>query len=139
MKKILFAAIAALLCLALAACTSGGGNEATTVPSNTERTTRSEEEIRNNNMSVLARIGFEELMNYVNLSEAYGVEIPIGENDTVGDIIAFVESEGGALATNNIRSDARFFDYVKLNPDAEKGSGKYILRDDVNWIDAFAE
>ena len=143
MKKILAAVSALLIVLSLAAC-SGSDGTATTAKSETPsesilKTTKSQEEIEQNNRKVLARIGFEELMNYINMCEAYGVEIPIENGETVGEIIAHFEDEGGSFSLNNVKTDAVFFDFAKENPDFENGTGKYVIREDADWLSIYTD
>ncbi|MBR5272125.1 MAG: hypothetical protein IKU25_01845 [Clostridia bacterium] len=133
MKKIL----AFILVVAVMACFAACGSDTdTTTTITTVPTTLSQADA---NRVGFAKLGFEELMNYLNICAAYGVPIEVNDNDTIDDIIARIRQAGGEVAANNILTSKKFFDYAKKNPDVENGTGVYVIREEADWLALYVD
>lgn len=133
MKKIL--AIVIVLCVLMCAAACGSETDVTTTTENTTTTLSQADQ----NRIGLAKIGFDELMSYLNICAAYGVNIEIGADDTIDDVIAKIRDMGGDVAANNILTSKKFFDYAQNNPDVANGTGVYIIREDADWLGLYVD
>ncbi len=133
MKKIL--AMVMVLCLMMCAAACGSETENTTT-TETITTTLSQED---HNRIGLAKIGFDELVSYLNICAAYGVEIEVNADDTIDAVITRIRDMGGDVAANNILTSKKFFDYAQNNPDVANGTGVYIIREDADWLALYVD
>lgn len=133
MKRILLVALALCLLLCLAGCSNGGDTTTTTT---TEPTTENAEL---ENKRVLARIGFEEIMGYLNTCAEFGVPLEVNEGDTIDSIVTTLRNEGSYIPVNNIDVSKKFFDYAIVNPDYGSGGKLYISREDADWLTLYVD
>ena len=134
MKRIFAFALVIMVLLSFAGC--GGDTNQTTTTTEPVSTTLS---TADHNRIGLAKLGFDELMSYLNICAAYGVEIEVNADDTIDDVIAKIRDMGGEVAANNILTSKKFFDYAQNNPDVANGTGVYIIREDADWLALYAD
>ena len=133
MKKFLLFIMAVCLLLCFAGC-----NDDTTDNTTTNPVTTTVNAADANRMG-LAKIGFEELMNYLNICAAYGVPVDVEADDTISDIVASLRSDGSDVAINNINESAKFFDYAYENPDYGNGGGLYLPKENADWLALYVD
>lgn len=133
MKRILLVIMAVCLLLCFAGCNGDNTDNATTNPVTTTANAADANRI------ALAKIGFEEIMNYLNICAAYGVPAEVNADDTIGDIVARLRSDGADIPVNNISQSAKFFDYAYENPDYGNGGGLYLPKENADWLAIYAD
>ena len=133
MKRILLVVMALCILLCFAGCNDGDTDTTTTA---TVTTTLNAADA---NRVSLAKIGFEEIMNYLNICAAYGMPVDIKDDDTIDNIVSSLRTEGSDIPVNNIDVNAKFFDYAMKNPNYGNGGGLYLPREDANWLALYAD
>lgn len=133
MKKFLLVIMAVCLLLCFAGCNDDATDNTTTNPVTTTVNAADA------NRMGLAKIGFEELMNYLNICAAYGVPVDVNEDDTISDVVAALRSDGSDVAINNINESAKFFDYAYKNPDYGNGGGLYLPKENADWLSLYVD
>lgn len=134
MKKI----FAFILVIMVLVCFVGCGDDTNQTTTTTETVTTTLSAADKNRIG-FARLGFEELVNYLNICAAYGVNIEIDEDDTIEDVIAKIQDMGGDVAANNVLRTKKFFDYAQNNPDVANGTGVYIIRANADWLALYVD
>jgi len=143
-KKILAGAAAVSMAFCLFACTKGGENTPVTSAeaqtSTTAALTTTAMNAAEQSRFYASRNGFELLMTYVNIFELNGYEVPIDENTTCDEVIAYMETFGseGEIVIDNFDTSGRFLDYARLSDGSDSGD-KYVLRTDVDWISLYVD
>ena len=133
MKKFLLVVMAVSILLCFAGCNGDTTDNTTTSPVTTTVNAADANRI------TLAKIGFEEIMNYLNICAAYGVPVEVNDDDTIGDIVSELRSDGSDIPVNNVKESARFFDYAYKNPDYGNGGALYLSKEDADWLAIYAD
>ena len=133
MKRFLLIIMAVCVLLCFAGCKGGNTDSTTTAPVTTTANAA------DSNRMALAKIGFEEIMNYLNICAAYGVPVEVSADDTIGDIVSELRSDGSDVPVNNVSQSAKFFDYAYENPDYGNGGGLYLPREDADWLALYVD
>ncbi len=134
MKRVLLVIMAVSLLFCFAGCKDDTADNTTTTSPVTTTVNAADA-----NRIGLAKIGFEELMNYLNICAAYGVPIEVNADDTIGDIVTELRSDGSDVAVNNINENAKFFDYAYENPDYGNGGGLYLPKENADWLALYVD
>lgn len=133
MKKIVSIILAMLLCVGLCLAFTVCSDNSDDSENNKAASRREERE--NELHAETAKTYFSAVMeSYNGFLTIKGSGMDVTSRTTIGDVINFLEAEGVTVTIKNLNTTLTF-----LSACEEMSSGYYVIKDNVDWLDYYAE